>query len=72
MHFFVIVYIGTLQDSGVIQQAYNFNYPLKPLPSFFTGPASSFLTIDNPAIIIETIKQVRETGVGLLTEATIL
>lgn len=30
-------YVGTLQESGVIQHAYNFNHPLKLFPSFFTG-----------------------------------
>ena len=69
---------GTLQESGVIQQAYNFNHPLEVTlsPYYgncfstsvlyvlqlyappFEGSAKTFLSVDNPAIVIDTVKLV--------------
>lgn len=37
LHLPVMLALGTLQESGVIQQAYNFNYPLKAIQSYHHG-----------------------------------
>ncbi|KAJ7388843.1 Alpha-mannosidase 2C1 [Desmophyllum pertusum] len=49
---------GTFQSAGVIQHAYNFNQPLSVVPGSvcegFKG--RSFFSVDNPAVILETVK----------------
>ncbi|XP_049634576.1 alpha-mannosidase 2C1 isoform X1 [Suncus etruscus] len=50
---------GTFQDAGVIQAAYNLNFPLLALPT--PGPAPeaawSAFCVSSPAVVLETVKQ---------------
>lgn len=57
---FVYLFSGTFQSSGVIQQAYNLNCPLIQAPGVFTSspPTRSFFNVDNPQVILETVKKV--------------
>ncbi|XP_074643597.1 alpha-mannosidase 2C1-like isoform X2 [Tubulanus polymorphus] len=52
---------GTFQDAGVIQQAYNMNFPLRlhSISKMESVPISSFsfFQLDTPAVILETIKK---------------
>lgn len=57
---------GTFQDAGVIQAAYNLNFPLLALPT--PGPAPeaawSAFCVSSPAVVLETVKQARSGKVG--------
>ncbi|XP_078370059.1 alpha-mannosidase 2C1-like isoform X2 [Oculina patagonica] len=50
---------GTFQSAQVIQHAYNFNQPISVVPGSvcegFNG--RSFFSVDNPAVILETVKK---------------
>lgn len=50
---------GTFQDAGVIQAAYNLNFPLLALPTPGQGPeaAWSAFCVSSPAVVLETVKQ---------------
>jgi hypothetical protein len=49
---------GSFQTAGVIQSAYNLNYPLRLFKtSTDTAPWSAF-SVDAAAVVLETIKQV--------------
>ncbi|NXM56459.1 MA2C1 mannosidase, partial [Illadopsis cleaveri] len=49
---------GSFQEAGVIQQAYNLNFPLHVVPaSCAQCPAWSAFSVSSPAIVLETVKQ---------------
>ncbi|NXO87506.1 MA2C1 mannosidase, partial [Sitta europaea] len=49
---------GSFQEAGVIQQAYNLNFPLHVVPaSSAQCPAWSAFSVSSPAIVLETVKQ---------------
>ncbi|NWZ16211.1 MA2C1 mannosidase, partial [Agelaius phoeniceus] len=49
---------GSFQEAGVIQQAYNLNFPLHVVPaSRAQCPAWSAFSISSPAIVLEAVKQ---------------
>ncbi|NXS36251.1 MA2C1 mannosidase, partial [Pomatostomus ruficeps] len=49
---------GSFQEAGVIQQAYNLNFPLHALPaSGAPCPAWSAFSVSSPAVVLETVKQ---------------
>ncbi|NXI30887.1 MA2C1 mannosidase, partial [Sterrhoptilus dennistouni] len=49
---------GSFQEVGVIQQAYNLNFPLHVVPaSCAQCPAWSAFSVSSPAIVLETLKQ---------------
>ncbi|NXA72647.1 MA2C1 mannosidase, partial [Thryothorus ludovicianus] len=49
---------GSFQEAGVIQQAYNLNFPLHVVPaSCAQCPAWSAFSVSSPAIMLETVKQ---------------
>ncbi|NXD38158.1 MA2C1 mannosidase, partial [Copsychus sechellarum] len=49
---------GSFQEAGVIQQAYNLNFPLHVVPaSCAPCPAWSAFSVSSPAIVLETVKQ---------------
>ncbi|NWU02569.1 MA2C1 mannosidase, partial [Urocynchramus pylzowi] len=49
---------GSFQEAGVIQQAYNLNFPLHVVPaSRAQCPAWSAFSVSSPAIVLETVKQ---------------
>ncbi|NWY90041.1 MA2C1 mannosidase, partial [Loxia curvirostra] len=49
---------GSFQQAGVIQQAYNLNFPLHVVPaSCAQCPAWSAFSVSSPAIVLETVKQ---------------
>ncbi|NXH58885.1 MA2C1 mannosidase, partial [Rhabdornis inornatus] len=49
---------GSFQEAGVIQQAYNLNFPLHMVPaSCAQCPAWSAFSVSSPAIVLETVKQ---------------
>ncbi|NWI02880.1 MA2C1 mannosidase, partial [Tichodroma muraria] len=49
---------GSFQEAGVIQQAYNLNFPLHAVPaSCAQCPAWSAFSVSSPAIVLETVKQ---------------
>ncbi|NWR33531.1 MA2C1 mannosidase, partial [Tachuris rubrigastra] len=49
---------GSFQEAGVIQCAYNLNFPLHVVPaSSAQCPAWSAFSVSSPAIVLETVKQ---------------
>ncbi|NXL77881.1 MA2C1 mannosidase, partial [Leptocoma aspasia] len=49
---------GSFQEAGMIQQAYNLNFPLHLVPaSCAQCPAWSAFSVSSPAIVLETVKQ---------------
>ncbi|NWS29271.1 MA2C1 mannosidase, partial [Polioptila caerulea] len=49
---------GSFEEAGVIQQAYNLNFPLHVVPaSCAQCPAWSAFSVSSPAIVLETVKQ---------------
>ncbi|NXR61651.1 MA2C1 mannosidase, partial [Rhadina sibilatrix] len=49
---------GSFQEAGVIQQAYNFSFPLHVvLASCAQCPAWSAFSVSSPAVVLETVKQ---------------
>ena len=51
---------GSFQDAWVIQAAYELNVPLHITTTDSVAvDTTSFITIDNPAVIIEALKKVR-------------
>ncbi|NXL20984.1 MA2C1 mannosidase, partial [Setophaga kirtlandii] len=49
---------GSFQEAGVIQQAYNLNFPLHVVPaSRAQCPAWSAFSVSSPAIVLEAVKQ---------------
>ncbi|NXP28391.1 MA2C1 mannosidase, partial [Scytalopus superciliaris] len=49
---------GSFQKAGVIQRAYNLNFPLHAVPaSCAQCPAWSAFSVSSPAIVLETVKQ---------------
>jgi len=51
---------GSFQESGTIQQAYNFNVPLLTRQLCVSEVAKSFFSVDNQSIIIETVKRAED------------
>ncbi|NWR49716.1 MA2C1 mannosidase, partial [Regulus satrapa] len=50
--------VGSFQEAGVIQQAYNLNFPLHVVPaSCAQCPGWSAFSVSSPAIVLETVKQ---------------
>ncbi|XP_056655115.1 alpha-mannosidase 2C1 isoform X6 [Monodelphis domestica] len=56
----IMPHMGTLQDSGVIQAAYNLNFPLHVLPfeAAIYRPWSAF-SVSSSAVVLETVKQAK-------------
>ncbi|NXY05473.1 MA2C1 mannosidase, partial [Pteruthius melanotis] len=49
---------GSFQEAGVIQQAYNLNFPLHAVPASCSQcPAWSAFSVSSPAVVLETVKQ---------------
>ncbi|NXQ06901.1 MA2C1 mannosidase, partial [Vidua macroura] len=49
---------GSFQEAGVIQQAYNLNFPLHVVPASSPQcPAWSAFSVSSPAIVLDTVKQ---------------
>ncbi|XP_017672506.1 PREDICTED: alpha-mannosidase 2C1 isoform X2 [Lepidothrix coronata] len=54
----VMPHRGSFQEAGVIQRAYNLNFPLHAVPaSSAQCPAWSAFSVSSPAIVLETVKQ---------------
>ncbi|NWI14094.1 MA2C1 mannosidase, partial [Crypturellus soui] len=52
---------GSFQDAGVIQCAYNLNFPLHVLPaSSAPHSAWSAFSVSSPAVVLETVKQAED------------
>ncbi|NXH13839.1 MA2C1 mannosidase, partial [Bucco capensis] len=52
---------GSFQDAGVIQHAYNLNYPLHVVPaSSAQCPPWSAFSVSSPAVVLETVKQAED------------
>uniref|UniRef100_A0A8C3DIC2 Alpha-mannosidase 2C1 n=1 Tax=Corvus moneduloides TaxID=1196302 RepID=A0A8C3DIC2_CORMO len=57
----VMPHRGSFQEAGVIQQAYNLNFPLHAVPaSCAQCPAWSAFSVSSPAIVLETVKQAED------------
>ncbi|NXG08961.1 MA2C1 mannosidase, partial [Sakesphorus luctuosus] len=49
---------GSFQEAGVIQHAYNLNFPLHAVPaSSAQCPSWSAFSVSSPAVVLETVKQ---------------
>ncbi|NXK26071.1 MA2C1 mannosidase, partial [Arenaria interpres] len=61
---------GSFQDAGVIQRAYNLNFPLHPVPasSAQCPEAWSAFSVSSPAVVLETVKQASPRGGGRWAE----
>lgn len=55
--FLLFLHQGTFQEAGVIQAAYDMNNPLNVATGHLSDSLSMF-TIDNAAIVLETMKLV--------------
>ncbi|NXN66725.1 MA2C1 mannosidase, partial [Himantopus himantopus] len=52
---------GSFQDAGVIQCAYNLNFPLHAVPAGSAQcPAWSAFSVSSPAVVLETVKQAED------------
>ncbi|NWZ21895.1 MA2C1 mannosidase, partial [Asarcornis scutulata] len=61
---------GSFQDAGVIQCAYNLNFPLHAVPaSHAQCPAWSAFSVSSPAVVLETAEDRPDTLVLRLYEA---
>uniref|UniRef100_A0A8C0BGA1 alpha-mannosidase n=1 Tax=Buteo japonicus TaxID=224669 RepID=A0A8C0BGA1_9AVES len=59
----VMPHLGSFQDAGVIQCAYNMNFPLHAVPaSSAQCPAWSAFSVSSPAVVLETVKQASPRG----------
>ncbi|XP_047937398.2 alpha-mannosidase 2C1 isoform X1 [Anser cygnoides] len=57
----VLPHRGSFQDAGVIQCAYNLNFPLHAVPaSCAQCPAWSAFSVSSPAVVLETVKQAED------------
>uniref|UniRef100_A0A8C8EAX0 alpha-mannosidase n=1 Tax=Otus sunia TaxID=257818 RepID=A0A8C8EAX0_9STRI len=57
----VMPHLGSFQEGGVIQHAYNLNFPLHTVPaSPAQCPAWSAFSISSPAVVLETVKQAED------------
>lgn len=52
---------GSFQEAGVIEQGYGFNIPLQVRRTSAGVGANSFFSVDNPAIVIDTVKKAEDT-----------
>ncbi|NXA41126.1 MA2C1 mannosidase, partial [Eudromia elegans] len=52
---------GSFQEAGVIQCAYNLNFPLHAVPAG-AAPCSAWsaFTVSSPAVVLETVKQAED------------
>uniref|UniRef100_A0A8C3JWG3 alpha-mannosidase n=1 Tax=Calidris pygmaea TaxID=425635 RepID=A0A8C3JWG3_9CHAR len=59
----VMPHRGSFQDAGVIQCAYNLNFPLHPVPasSAQCPEAWSSFSVSSPAVVLETVKQAEDS-----------
>ena len=53
----------TWRDAGVVAEAYRFNFPLRSLT---TAPAEAFATIDDPNLVIDSIKRAEDSDAVVL------
>lgn len=54
---------GSFQDAGVIQRAYDLNFPLHVVPaSCAQCPAWSAFSVSSPAVVLEAVKQASPGG----------
>ncbi|NXI55421.1 MA2C1 mannosidase, partial [Chloroceryle aenea] len=61
---------GSFQDAGVIQHAYNLNFPLHVVPeSSVQCPAWSAFSVSTPAVVLETAEDRPKAVVVRLYEA---
>jgi alpha-mannosidase len=51
------------RDAGVVAEAYRFNFPLR---SVANAPAESFATIDDPNLVIDSIKRAEDSDAVIL------
>ncbi|KGL94651.1 Alpha-mannosidase 2C1, partial [Charadrius vociferus] len=59
----VMPHRGSFQDAGVIQCAYNLNFPLHAVPAGSAQcPAWSAFSVSSPAVVLETVKQASPRG----------
>ncbi|XP_038041012.2 alpha-mannosidase 2C1 isoform X1 [Anas platyrhynchos] len=57
----VLPHQGSFQDAGVIQCAYNLNFPLHAVPAGHAQcPAWSAFSVSSPAVVLETVKQAED------------
>ncbi|KAK4820656.1 hypothetical protein QYF61_002860 [Mycteria americana] len=57
----VMPHLGSFQDAGVIQHAYNLNFPLHVVPACSAqSPAWSAFSVSSPAVVLETVKQAED------------
>ncbi|XP_053810611.1 alpha-mannosidase 2C1 isoform X1 [Vidua chalybeata] len=57
----VMPHQGSFQEAGVIQQAYNLNFPLHVVPASSPQcPAWSAFSVSSPAIVLDTVKQAED------------
>lgn len=54
---------GSFQEAGVINAAYNLNFPLLALPAPGPAPATTWsaFSVSSPAVVLETIKQAEKS-----------
>ncbi|NXY50990.1 MA2C1 mannosidase, partial [Ceuthmochares aereus] len=58
---------GSFQDAGVIQCAYNLNFPLHAVPaSSAQCPAWSAFSLSSPAVVLEAVKQAEDRPEALV------
>ncbi|MDA0578769.1 MAG: glycosyl hydrolase-related protein, partial [Verrucomicrobia bacterium] len=62
--FAVMPHAGNWRDAGVVAEAYRFNNPLRFLAA--PGLTATFASVDNPNLILETIKRAEDSDAVIL------
>ncbi|XP_054858782.1 alpha-mannosidase 2C1 [Eublepharis macularius] len=63
----VMPHMGSFQEAGVIQKAYNLNFPLRTAPSASEQHlAWSAFSVESPAVVLETVKQAEDRSDALV------
>ena len=54
---------GGWRDAGVVAEAFRFNFPLRQLGN---APAESFASVDDPNLVIDSIKRAEDSDAVIL------
>ena len=57
----LLPHAGLPQNAGVIEEALRFNVPMQISPTDRQGESQSFFSVDNPAIILDTVKKAEDS-----------
>lgn len=53
---------GSFREAGVVEEGYRFNVPLLLRPSAGEPEESSFLSVDSPSVVLDTVKKAEDSN----------